>query len=112
MRIQVEQMIGQPLPPPGQPMPPEVENQIAVMVAQAMQQLAPMYKPQPEQDPMLQIEQMKVQQKEADSTRDAETKLAEAQIKARSDAEDRASKERIAAMKMQSEAMRTFGGQQ
>jgi len=96
MRIQVEQMIGQ----------------IAVMVAQAMQQLAPMYKPQPEQDPMLQIEQMKVQQKEADSTRDAETKLAEAQIKARSDAEDRASKERIAAMKMQSEAMRTFGGQQ
>ena len=112
MRIQVEQMIGQPLPPPGQPLPPEIENQLAVMVAQAMQQLAPMYKPQPEVDPMIQIEQMKVQQKEADSTRDAETKLAEAQIKARSDAEDRASKERIAAMKAQSEAMRTFGGQQ
>lgn len=111
MRTQVEQIIGQPLPPPGQPLPPEVENQIAVMVAQAMQQLAPMYKPQPEADPMLQIEQMKVQQKEADSQLDAQTKLAEAQIKARSDAEDRASKERIAAMKLESEAMRTFGGQ-
>lgn len=111
MRIQVEQIIGQPLPPPGQPLPPEIENQIAVMVAQAMQQLAPMYKPQPEgPDPMLQIEQMKVQQKEADSERDSQTKLAEAQIKARSDAEDRASKERIAAMKLESEALRNLGG--
>ena len=111
MRIQVEQVIGQPLPPPGQPLPPEIENQIAVMVAQAMQQLAPMYKPQPEgPDPMLQIEQMKVQQKEADSERDSQTKLAEAQIKARSDAEDRASKERIAAMKLESEALRNLGG--
>jgi hypothetical protein len=112
MRIQVEQMIGQPLPPPGQPLPPEIENQIAVMVAQAMQQLAPMYKPQPEADPMMQIEQMKVAQKEADSQLDSQTKLAEAQIKAQSDAEDRASKERIAAMKLESEAMRTFGGPQ
>ena len=111
MRTQVEQVIGQPLPPPGQPLPPEIENQIAVMVAQAMQQLAPMYKPQPEgPDPMLQIEQMKVQQKEADSERDSQTKLAEAQIKARSDAEDRASKERIAAMKLESEALRNLGG--
>ena len=110
MRTQVEQMIGQPLPPPGTPLPPEVENQIAVMVAQAMQQLAPMYKPQPEVDPMLQMEQMKVQQKEADSERDAQTKLAEAQIKAQSDAEDRASKERIAAMKLESEALRNLGG--
>ena len=112
MRIQVEQMIGQPLPPPGQPLPPEIENQIAVMVAQAMQQLAPMYKPQPEADPMMQIEQMKVAQKEADSQLDSQTKLAEAQIKAQSDAEDRASKERIATMKMQAETMRTFGGPQ
>ena len=100
------------LPPPGAQLPPEVENQIAVMVAQAMQQLAPMYKPQPETDPMIQIEQMKVQQKEADSQLDSQTKLAEAQIKARSDAEDRASKERIAEMKMQTEALRTFGGPQ
>ena len=112
MRIQVEQMIGQPLPPPGAPLPPEVENQIAIMVAQAMQQLAPMYKPQPEVDQMAQVEMQKLQVKEADSKRDAEVEMAKAQIEARTDAEDRASRERIAAMKLESEAMRTFGGQQ
>lgn len=112
MRIQVEQMIGQPLPPPGQPLPPEIENQIAVMVAQAMQQLAPMYKPAPEIDQMAQVEMQKLQIKEADSKRDAEVELAKAQIEARSDAEDRAMKERIAVMKLESEAMRTFGGRQ
>jgi hypothetical protein len=111
MRIQVEQMIGQPLPPPGQPMPPEIENQLAVMVAQAMQQLAPMYKAQPPgPDPMLQVEQMKVQQRDADSQRDAEVQMAKAQIESQTDAEDRASRERIAVMKLQSEAMRNTGG--
>ena len=111
MRIQVEQIIGQPLPPPGQPMPPEIENQLAAMVAQAMQQLAPSYKPQPPgPDPMLQIEQMKVEQRDADSKRDAEVNLAKAQIEANTEAQDRASRERIAAMKIQSEAMRNNGG--
>jgi len=111
MRVQVEQIIGQPLPPPGQPMPPEIENQLAAMVAQAMQQLAPSYKAQPPgPDPMLQIEQMKVQQRDADSKLDAQVDMAKAQIEAQTDAEDRASRERIAAMKMQSEAMRNNGG--
>lgn len=111
MRIQVEQIIGQPLPPPGQPLPPEIENQLAAMVAQAMQQLAPSYKPQPAgPDPMVQIEQMKVQQRDADSKLDAQVDMAKAQIEAQTDAEDRASRERIAAMKMQSEALRNNGG--
>lgn len=111
MRLQVEQIIGQPLPPPGQPLPPEIENQLAVMVAQAMQQLAPSYKPQPQgPDPMLQVEQMKVQQREADSKLDAQVNMAKAQLEAQTDAEDRASRERIAAMKLQSEALRNNGG--
>lgn len=37
MRQQIERIIGQPLPPPGTPLPPEIENQIAVLVAKAMQ---------------------------------------------------------------------------
>ena len=111
MRLQVEQIIGQPLPPPGQPLPPEIENQLAVMVAQAMQQLAPSYKPQPPgPDPMVQIEQMKVQQRDADSKLDAQVEMTKAQIEAQTDAEDRASRERIAAMKLQSEALRNNGG--
>lgn len=112
MRIQVEQIIGQPLPPPGQPLPPEIENQIAVMVAQAMQQLAPMYKPQAQPDPMVQLEAAKLQQKEADSQRDAQTELAKAQMQYRSDAEDRASKEKVEMMKLEAQALRNFGGAQ
>lgn len=112
MRLQVEQAIGQPLPPPGTPMPPELENQIAVMVAQAMQQLAPMYKPQPEVDQMAQVEMQKLQVKAADNERDAQVALAKAQMEAQNDAADRASREKIAAMKLQSEALRNLGGVQ
>ena len=113
LRVQVQQMIGQPLPPPGTPMPPEMENQLAIMVAQAMQQLAPQYKPQPEQpatDPLVEVEAMKVQQRQISDERDAQVEMEKAQLQYRSDAEDRASKEKIAAMKLQSEALRTFGG--
>ena len=110
MRQQVEQIIGQPLPPPGMPMPPELENQLAVMVAQAMQQLAPMYKPQPEIDQMAQVEMQKLQIKQADNERDAQVELAKAQMEAQTDAANRASREKIAAMKLQSEAMRNLGG--
>jgi hypothetical protein len=110
MRQQVEQVIGQPLPPPGMPLPPELENQLAVMVAQAMQQLAPMYKPQPEVDQMAQVEMQKLQLREADSQRDAQVEMAKAQMEAQTDAADRASREKIAAMKLQSEALRNLGG--
>jgi hypothetical protein len=110
MRQQVEQIIGQPLPPPGMPMPPELENQIAVMVAQAMQQLAPMYKPQPEVDQLAQVEMQKLQIKQADNERDAQVELAKAQMEAQTDAANRASREKIAAMKLQSEALQNLGG--
>jgi hypothetical protein len=110
MRQQVEQIIGQPLPPPGMPMPPELENQIAVMVAQAMQQLAPMYKPQPEVDQLAQVEMQKLQIKQADNERDAQVEMAKAQIEAQTDAANRASREKIAAIKLQSEALRKLGG--
>jgi hypothetical protein len=91
-------------------MPPELENQLAVMVAQAMQQLAPMYKPQPEVDQMAQVEMQKLQIKQADNERDAQVELAKAQMEAQTDAANRASREKIAAMKLQSEALRNLGG--
>lgn len=112
MRQQVEQIIGQPLPPPGSPMPPEMENQLAVMVAQAMQQLAPVYKPQPPIDQMAQVEMQKLQVREADSVRDAEVEIAKAQMQAQSDEADRVSKERIAVMKLQSASAQNVGGVQ
>jgi hypothetical protein len=107
MRVQVQQIIGQQLPPPGEPMPPEIENQLALAVAQAMQQLAPQYKPQAEEaapDPYVQIEAQKLQIKAAADQADNATELQKAELEYKSDAEDRASRERIAAMKL------TFGG--
>lgn len=108
MRMQVQQLIGQPLPPPGQPLPPQVENQIAIMVAQAMQQLAPQYKqPQPT-DGLAEVEAMKVQQREADSERDADVRLAIAEMNYRSKAQDRESEERIAVMRTEAETARAM----
>jgi len=111
LRVQVQQMIGQQLPPPGQPMPPELENQLAIAVAQAMQQLAPMYKPQQEQqvDPLVQVEASKVEQKATSDKRDADVKMAIAELKYRSDEEDRKTKERIEGLKIAAEAARNLG---
>lgn len=60
MRVNVEKMLGITLPPPGTKLPPDVENQLAVMVAQALQQLD---QPQGEQPTPEQIamEQIKVE---------------------------------------------------
>ena len=112
MRIQVQEVIGQPLPPPGEPMPPEIENQIAIAVAQAMQQLAPMYKPQPQQqpDPLVEIEMAKIQQRTQSDALRAQTELQKAEIEYRSDAEDRALKAQIEGVKIATEAQRELGG--
>lgn len=113
LRMQVQEVLGVPLPPPGQPMPPEIENQLAIAVAQAMQQLAPLYKPQPQQppvDPLVQVEAMKVEEKAASDKRDADVKMAVAKLKYQSDAEDRQSKEKIEGLKIAAEAARNLGG--
>ena len=101
MRVQVEQMIGQPLPPPGQPMPPEIENQIAIAVARAMQQLAPQYKPQPEQpDPYIEIEREKIAQKKEKTVIDAQSREKVAEITAASEMADTAARERTATLRV------------
>jgi hypothetical protein len=82
VRMQVQQLIGQPLPPMGQPLPPEIENQLAFLVAQAMQQLAPEYKAQPQPDPLVVTEQMKVEAGREKAALDARTKVEVAQINA------------------------------
>jgi len=106
MRIQVQQLLGRALPPPGQPLPPEIENQIAVAVAQAMQQLAPQYKPQPQEDGFQKVEMAKIEQRAQDSERDAEARIAVAEIEAQSDAEDRETKLVIAAINADTSAAR------
>lgn len=87
MRVQVQQLTG-PLPPPGQPLPPEMENQMAVAIAQAMQVLSPQYKSEPPEDPYLVGKREEIAQRERDSRRDAATKIAVAEIKEEGRAED------------------------
>ncbi len=64
MRVNVEKLLGIQLPPPGTKLPPEIENRIAVMVAQALEHLnAPQGKePTPGQIAMaeIQVEAQKV----------------------------------------------------
>jgi hypothetical protein len=101
LRVQVQQMIGQQLPPPGQPLPPAVENQLAMLVAQAMQQLAPQYKSQPQPDGFQQVEMAKIQQRAEESREDNETKVVVAEIKANTDVQ-------IAGMKTEAEMVRSL----
>jgi hypothetical protein len=85
-RKQIEQQLGVALPPPEQPLPPEIEVQLSALIAEGAQQLLQQNQAaaqqqqaqQQMQDPMLQlemkdreIEQMKVQQREAESQRRA-----------------------------------------
>jgi hypothetical protein len=101
MRVQVEQILGQALPPEGQQLPPEVENQIAVLVAKAMQQIA---KPQGGEDPtpgqiameQLKVEAAKVQAKLQEIQANTSSKAFTETLKLKSSREDRLTRERIA----------------
>ncbi|OUV26644.1 MAG: hypothetical protein CBC57_02085 [Euryarchaeota archaeon TMED97] len=84
-RQQIEQAMGQPLPPLDQPMPPEMMNEIAMMAAQATQQVtgqaqamaqaqaAAQQNPQMEMfQQQLQLEKEQLMQKSEDDARDAQ----------------------------------------
>jgi len=120
MRVQVEQILGQSLPPAGQQLPPEVENQIAVLVAKAMQQIAQSQggeDPTPGQIAMEQIkvEAAKVQAKLQEIQATTSSKAFTETLKLKSSREDRLTRERIAMLnyhkdrQKQSDKPKTFG---
>lgn len=100
MRVQVQQAVGQPLPPLGQQMPPQVQNQIAQLTAAAMahmQAAAAAQQPGGAEDPQIKIAQqalqtqaMEIMQKYSATQVEAQTKIAVANIDAQSKAADRA----------------------
>ena len=118
-KIQIEQAMGQPLPPmqEGQ-MPPEVMNQIAVMAAQATQQVtgqaqamaqaqaAAQQNPQMEMfQQQLQLEKEQLMQKAEDDARDAQLSIMktelDAQIKREKIEADAKDEDTKAAIKLQ-----------
>jgi len=94
-RVQIEQAIGQPLPPLDQPMPPELMNEIAVAAATATQQVTgqaqaiaqaqAMAQSDPQREmfeQQLQQERDELMQKEMSEQRKAELEMQKAQINA------------------------------
>ena len=94
-RQQIEQALGQQLPPVGQEMPPEIMNQIAGMAAQATQQVTGQAQAMAQaqaaaqQTPQMQmfqqqlaLEKEQLMQKEMDDIRAAEIELQKAQLNA------------------------------
>lgn len=109
MRVAVERITG-PLPPPGQKLPPEVENQIAVAVAEALEQvkaqrmaengglpddpaMAMVFTEKQKNDQKFNIDQQKIAQKDR-----------EIAIDAQNDAADRANDLQIEAMRQRGDA--------
>lgn len=111
MRVNVQQTLGIQLPPAGTKLPPEIENRIAVLVAQALQQLnTPQgQEPTPGQIAMEQIkvEAQKVEAQLQDIQARAATAAFQATTKAKSAAADRDSKEQIALLNYQAAQERT-----
>lgn len=85
-RQQIEQMLGQPLPDPGQPLQPEQELQLAQALAQVAQMVAQQHQQQAQaqqaaqiqQDPMYQLQVRALDQRD----RELKRKEAELQVKA------------------------------
>ena len=108
-RIQIEGILAQQgiqLPPPGQPIPPEVESQISVAAAEATQLVtgqeqalaAAMQTPDPQRqmfEEQLQLEKEQLSQKEMEDVRNKETELMKADLDAQIEREKMDSKERV-----------------
>ena len=76
-RSQIEDQLGVPLPPPDMELPPEIENQMSRLVAEAAKQLQGVHQQEAQQmqaqqqaqDPMLQLQQATVQVQQQDVQR-------------------------------------------
>ena len=110
LRIQIQNMLGMQLPAAGTQLQPQQENQIAMLVAKAMQQLAAPKTddPTPGQIAMEQIkvEAQKVQAGIQGSQADTASKAFVATLKLKSDREDRASRERVALLNHDAQAQK------
>jgi len=98
-RKEIEREMGAELPPEGEPLPPDVEKRLSVLVAQAASRVTATAQGQAEQeriqeqqkDPLIQLKEREMALKEADVQRKAE----EAQARIQLDAQKAASKEQI-----------------
>lgn len=87
-RMQIEERLGVPLPPPDAPMPEEIEVQLSRLVSDAGKQLTQMHQQQAaqqqaqqaQQDPLLQLQQAEMQIKQQEVQRKAQKDAADIRI--------------------------------
>ena len=87
-RMQIEERLGAPLPPPDSPMPEEIEVQLSRLVSDAGKQLTQMHQQQAaqqqaqqvQQDPLFQLQQAELQVKQQEVQRKAQKDAADVQI--------------------------------
>lgn len=87
-RKQIEERLGVTLPPPDEELPPEIEMQLSRLIADAGKQVAQAHQQQAAQqqaqqqaaDPLFQLEQQKVQVKQAEVQAKAQKLMADAQL--------------------------------
>lgn len=112
MRQKIQLHLGKPLPPLGQQLPPQIENQIAMMAAQAMQQITQPQgqQPTPEQIAMQQIavEGQKVMADIDKSKREQETASYVANLRLAAEREKIAEQARQADMKAEAESAKAI----
>lgn len=94
MRVQVERILGVPLPPPGTKLPPQIEDQIALMTAGAMKQLmAEQGQPEPSPGQIamrdLDIKEMGVKERAHEAELKASVEAFKENLRAYSDQQDR-----------------------
>ena len=111
MQNQVQTMLGIQLPPPGTKLPPQIENQIAVLVAQAMQHIQQSEgAPTPDQIAweQVKVEAQRVAANLAKIESDAQTKAYMERMKFESDQRERQTRIQIAAMKERESTKRSI----
>lgn len=87
-RMQIEERLGAPLPPPDSPLPEEIEVQLSRLVSDAGKQLTQMHQQQAaqqqaqqvQQDPLFQLQQAELQVKQQEVQRKAQKDAADVQI--------------------------------
>lgn len=96
MRVNVEKTLGIQLPPPGAKLPPEIENRLAVLVAQALQQLKSPNGPEPTPGQIameeIQVEAKRVAAIIQDSQQKSATEAYKATLQAQEKEKDRQAK--------------------
>ena len=105
MRVNVQKLLGIQLPPMGTKLPPEIENQIAVLVAQALEKLKNPEGPEPTPGQIamaeIQVEAQKVQAKLQEIQANAATAAFKEQMANKRAAEDRQARTAVDMLRLQ-----------